>query len=252
MCDLWRQTSLHPLPSGSIPQQIRFALEGAAPADWLKLYNAGSFFDAGAIPRSDHPIIAELCRPFQRVIVECHPSLVGDRIRDFQERLGKTQLEVALGLETAHPELLTRLNKGMTLDDFAWAAGFLRLAGVEMRAFVLVKPPFQSESEALEWAVRSAEFAFDAGVGVVSLIPTRSGNGALEELSRSGEFAEPSLELLEAAFDQVLQLRRGRVFADLWDLDRFRNGAPDFEKRRDRLTLMNLTQSVLPRIGSSQ
>ena len=31
------------------------------------------------------------------------------------------QLEVALGLETVHPEVLARLNKQMTLDDFARA-----------------------------------------------------------------------------------------------------------------------------------
>jgi uncharacterized Fe-S cluster-containing MiaB family protein len=87
------------------------------PFDQLKLYNAGSFFDAGAIPTADHPAIAERCRNFPRVVVECHPSLVGERMLPFRDRLGATRLEVAMGLETAHPGVLAKLDKRMTTED---------------------------------------------------------------------------------------------------------------------------------------
>ena len=35
------------------------------------------------------------------------------------------RLEIAMGLETVHPEVLRRLNKRMTLDDFERATTFL-------------------------------------------------------------------------------------------------------------------------------
>jgi len=38
MCDLWRETTLKPVPQGAIPQQIRGVLREAPVAEWIKLY----------------------------------------------------------------------------------------------------------------------------------------------------------------------------------------------------------------------
>jgi radical SAM enzyme (TIGR01210 family) len=196
-------------------------------------------------------------RNFERVIVECHPALVGESVLKFREFLraarglrpaATTTLEVAMGLETAHPEVLAKLNKRMTLDQFRRAAGFLREHDVALRAFVLVKPPFLDEAEALEWAKRSVDFAFDCGATVIPLIPTRPGNGALDALAARGEFSPPKLATLEAALEYGIGLKRGRVFADLWDLEQFSNCRECFELRRARLHKMNLEQVVTPRV----
>ena len=156
------------------------------------------------------------------------------------------KLEVAMGLETAHPQVLKKLNKRMTLDQFRRAAEFLRENDIALRVFVLVKPPFLDESEALHWAKRSVDFAFDCGATVVSLIPTRLGNGALETLAARGEFSPPKLATLEAALDYGIGLKRGRVFADLWDLEKFSDCKECFERRRARLHEINLQQSAQP------
>jgi len=158
------------------------------------------------------------------------------------------QLEVAMGLETVHPEVLGKLNKRVTLEQFASAAAFLKREGIALRVFVLVKPPFMDEGEALTWAVRSAQFAFDCGAEVVSLIPTRLGNGALEALAAQGQFTRPRLTTLEAAFEQSLGSRRGRVFADVWDLEKFSNCPACLAVRRERMNRMNLEQTLLPPI----
>jgi hypothetical protein len=102
-----------------------------------------------------------------------------------------------------------------------------------------------AEAEAVEWAVRSLEFAFDCGARVVCLIPTRGGNGALERLAANGEFAPPRLATLEAALAAGLHRQRGRVFADLWDLRAFADCLACFPARRARLEMMNRTQQVL-------
>ncbi len=159
-----------------------------------------------------------------------------------------TKLEVAMGLETAHPEVLEKLNKRMTLEQFRRAATFLSEHDIALRVFVLVKPPFLDEIEALRWAGRSVDFAFDCGATAVSLIPTRPGNGALEALAERGEFSPPKLSILEAALANGIGLKRGRVFADLWDLERFSACPACFESRRARLQEMNLGQVVLPAV----
>lgn len=247
MCDLWKNTLADTVPAGAIPAQIDHALSQLPPADWIKLYNSGSFFDPRAIPPEDLPVIAGRVRRFQRVIVECHPVLVDESCVSFRDELQRP-LEVAMGLETAHPEVLARLNKRMTLDQFARAAEYLRTRDIALRVFVLLRPPFLSEAEGVDWARRSIDFAFDCGAGVVAVIPTRTGNGALDELARMGEFTEPALESLEQVLDYGLQQQRGRVVADLWDLQRFARCPVCFSKRQERLHKMNLCQTRLPAI----
>ena len=247
MCDLWQNTLTESVPPGAIPEQIDFALGQLGDARQIKLYNAGSFFDPRAILPEDFSAIAEQVRGFERVMVECHPALIGDAVLRFRDLLSG-RLEVAMGLETVEPTVLEKLNKRMTLDRFAKAAEFLRAHDVALRVFVLVKPPFLEESAALEWARRSVEFAFDCGAGVVSLIPTRAGNGALDSLAASGDFAPPKLATFEAAFDHGVGLQRGRVFADLWDLEKFSSCPNCFSRRRERLQEMNARQVVLPRV----
>lgn len=262
MCDLWQYTTLTDTPSGAIAAQIRGALASAVPevrrkphpagSRHLKLYNAGSFFDPRAVPPADYPAIAAATVGFSRVIVECHPSLVGRRVDEWLDALRPLgpSLEVAMGLETAHPEALERLNKRMTVSQFRQAAIALRDRGVGVRAFLLVSPPFVPAGEQREWLARSVDEAFTAGVDVVSLIPMRGGNGTVEALEREGLYSAPTLETLEDAFELALTRVPGgcRVFADVWDLERLSGCHACFAPRKARLASMNLTQRVTPRV----
>ena len=98
--------------------------------------------------------------------------------------------------------------------------------------------------EALHWAQRSLDFAFDCGATAATLIPTRGGNGAMESLAEAGMFVAPDLSMLEDAAAYGLGLRRGRVFADLWDVKRGRECAHCFDARVQRLREMNLLQAL--------
>ena len=249
-CDLWKNTTTETVPPGAIPAQIDCALRelGHTAIRQIKLYNAGSFFDPCAIPPEDFPAIAERLRGFGRVIVECHPALVGDSAPRFGNLLkAATKLEVAMGLEIADDAILAKLNKRMTLTMFRRAAEFLREHHIAIRAFVMVKPPFvRSEEDALDFAKRSIDFAFDCGATAVSLIPARFGPEALQALAMSGDFAPPALATLEAALDYGVRQQRGRVFADVWDLEKFSDCRHCFPARRERLVQINLQQKFLP------
>ncbi len=223
-------------------------LERLPNARQMKLYNSGSFFDPRAIPPGEYEAIARRLDGFERVIVECHPALVGDACLRFRDMI-RGKLEVAMGLETAHVEILERLNKRMTIEMFAESARFLRKNDIDLRAFILVKPPFMREEETVEWAVRSLEFSFDCGATVASLIPTRGGNGAMEELAASGEFSPPALRTLESTFERGILLSRGRVFADLWDAETWPGCQTCRERRIARLRTMNLEQRILEAVA---
>ena len=246
MCDLWKTTLTRSVPRGAIAKQIDYALDrfGCRP-EQIKLYNGGSFFDPAAVPAADYCEISQRVAFAKHVIVECHPRLIGKRTLEFRDLLNGS-LEVGMGLETIHPEILPRLNKNFTRGHFARASGWLRDEEIGVRAFVLVKTPWMSDAEGCEWAVKSAQFAFECGANVVALIPTRGGNGAMERLREAGEFEPPRLATLESAQERVLKLGKGRVFADTWNLGLFSKCNECLEARSRRLHAINLTQQMVP------
>jgi len=270
-CDLWRHTLDGPTPRGALPAQIEKALAAAGSIPdgaQIKLYNASNFFEPRAVPPDDDEAIAALLAPFAQVVVECHPRLVGARAERFVSRLAgidtavpaaserghsparaRRRLQVAMGLETVHPQALPRLGKAMTLDDFAGAAARLRAIGCGVRAFVLVGAPFVPADEAAEWAERSAAWAFAHGIEHVSLIAVRGETDALRALAAGGDFTPPSPSTVEDAFDRCLALGAGVVTVDAWDLDRLLRCDSCREARRARLLRMNLTGAVESRVA---
>jgi uncharacterized Fe-S cluster-containing MiaB family protein len=273
-CDLWRYTIAGPTPAGAIPRQIELALAALHRRPRIvKLYNASNFFEPRAVPPEDDEAIAALVRGFSRIVVECHPRLVGARALELARRLAAPRdpargergdstgatLEIALGLESSDPRALPHLGKGATLDDFELAADLARRASIDLRAFLLVGTPYIPVAEQKESIVASARFAIDRlGARHVSLIPVRGGNGALERLAAEGSFAPPDLALLESALDACIELgtrpdaaapsssERAVITADLWDLERLASCPTCFAARRERLELTNRSGSVQP------
>jgi radical SAM enzyme (TIGR01210 family) len=243
MCDLWKNTTDEPVPVGSIPAQIKRALKQMQGVKHLKLYNSGSFFDERAIPEDDYEDIASLLENFETVIVECHPRFINEKCLRFRDML-KPDLQIALGLETVKPELLLKLNKQMTVDDFSNSVSFLTKNGISSRAFILLRPPLLSESEGIFWAERSLDFAFRSGVECCTVIPVRAGNGIMDKLMETGDFNLPDIHSLEKVLEYGIGLKKGRVFADTWDLGLFSKCEKCTKKRTDRLIEMNLNQII--------
>lgn len=248
MCDLWRNTTPERVPDGAVVEQIEWALQRLPPAQHLKLYNAGNFFDEQAIAQGDRQRMPYLLSPFRSVIVESHPKLVDRRSVEFARSINP-QLEVAMGLETVDPQVLARLNKRMTLDDFSKATAYLLMHGVTVRAFILLRTPFQSDPEGIEWAIRSIEFAFSIGVQCCAVIPTRVGNGAMEWLHQHGYFHMPSMHAIEKTLEAGVQLGGGRVFMDLWNIEKFYDCNRCGPQRSKRIARINLTQKITPPIS---
>ncbi|MEM6796924.1 MAG: radical SAM protein [Acidobacteriota bacterium] len=237
-CDLWRYTTETPTPPGAIPSQLADALEEdrrqhPEAADVIKLYNASNFFDR-SVPASDDEPIARLMDGISRVVVECHPKLVGRRCASFAERLSG-RLEVAMGFETAHPEALRRLNKKAKLEDLARAAGRLRRSGLDLRAFLLLGVPHVPAAQQMKWLERSVRFALEQGARLVAIIPLRGGEGELARLEAAGEWRPPTLGEVEEGFERARALSPRRVRLDTWDLEVFAaegDAGPRLERRR--------------------
>jgi len=215
MCDLWQYTTRDDTPAGAIPAQVE-----AARTHWndrgevisrIKLYNASNFFDPRAVPEEDYSDIAARVSGLEQVVVESHPALIGDRVDRFRDALAGPALEVAMGLETVHPDALESLNKRMTLDDFARAAAALARRGVSVRVFLLISPPFVPDDEQDRWLLQSVQFAEECGASVISLIPARAGNGAMEALAAQRLFRPPTADDVLRSYDFVVASHQSSV-----------------------------------------
>jgi radical SAM enzyme (TIGR01210 family) len=260
MCDLWRYTTASDSPAGAIPAQIaaarRALAERGEAVTQMKLYNASNFFDPRAVPDDDYRPIALALRQLERVVVESHPALIGDRVKTFLHALARPHdatpiaLEVAMGLETANPDALERLNKGLTLEQFSAAAEVLQRFGVALRVFLLISPPFIQAADQDRWLGESVERALSCGATAIALIPTRAGNGAMEALAAEGLYRPPDLADIERSIELALKRRgQARVFVDLWDIQRFSRCSHCLRDRTGRLNTMNLRQQIHPPIS---
>lgn len=230
MCDLWRYTSAVNTPVGAIPYQLSQVLtsEESSKRRWLKLYNASNFFDSRAVPLEDLDAIAEYCKKVERVIVENHPRFCDDRMKKFAQAIDG-QLEVAMGLETVHPNALAALNKGMSLDDFDRAVERCFGFGIDVRVFVLLHPPGIVSNESIDWTWKTVAYALERNVRHVSIIPVRAGNGWIDSLIHSGEYQLPTIamvrRLLESFENRVWSIPKSSTIEfDLWDWDSLKGG----------------------------
>jgi len=252
-CDLWRYTIDGPTPTGALPRQIAdtlAALEQPLP-DRIKLYNASNFFDKRAVPPADIPRIVELCATFAGVTVESHANTIGSSTLEVARMLtaNGSRLEIAMGLETIHPDGRAHLNKRLDLARFDACAELLAANDIALRVFVLLGAPYVPRQESVEFAVLTADYARQRGASLISIIPVRGGNGEIERLAELGHFTPPTLAELEAALDRCVAWNDVAITVDLWDVERFASCDACRGCRIQRLHRMNLTGRAEPPIA---
>ena len=175
------------------------------PCPLIKIYTSGSFLDEREVPAESRRAIAETFGDRERIVVESLPDFVEhDRLADFTEQ--GLAVDVAVGLETATDRVRHDcVNKYFDFADFVTASEQAQDAGAGIKAYLLMKPPFLSESEAvadMQSSVRRcAEYAH-----TVSMNPCNvQRHTMVEELYHDGGYRPPWLwsvaEVLESTAD---------------------------------------------------
>ncbi|MFW5949074.1 MAG: archaeosine biosynthesis radical SAM protein RaSEA, partial [Halolamina sp.] len=115
----------------------------------IKIYTSGSFLDEREVPAETRQAIAETFADRDRIVVESLPDFVDrEKVREFTDQGLET--DVAVGLETATDRVRHDcVNKYFDFADFEAACEEARAGGGGVKAYLLLKPPFLSEQEAL-------------------------------------------------------------------------------------------------------
>lgn len=140
----------------------------------LNVFNNGSFLNGNELPSDARRTILSLInekKDIKRLLIESRPEFITESIiRETKSLIPNTELEIAIGLETADDfRRIISVNKGFTLSQFTQAANIIIKNKVRLRCYLLLKPPFYSEKEAIDDAVDSIKTAFSLGVMTTSL-----------------------------------------------------------------------------------
>jgi len=164
----------------------------------VKIFTSGSFFDPGEVPTE---FLGDVARAFRgkMVIAETRPEFISEEaigpfISGLDNGSWKTPLYCAIGLETSSDPIREKcINKGFSFRDFRDAAGRARKSGAGVKAYLLFKPLFLSEQEAVEDMHRSFSDVLPFA-DMISMNPcTVQRNTELEYYWKRGAYRPPYL-----------------------------------------------------------
>ncbi len=193
MCGYVNDVAVEVTPA-DLEAQLAKVLPLHAGQPFVKVYTSGNFFDDREVfPDVRRQILKELGDRCDKVLVETLAHLV--RRAPLEEALGLAgRLEIALGLESANEVVLRQsVNKVWGLKEHVRAADLAHAVGATVKSYLLLKPPFLTDREAIEDAIETAH-AVDACSDTISINPMNvQRNTLVDHLWARGEYRPPWL-----------------------------------------------------------
>lgn len=179
--------------------QFEHALEQFDDHTVVKLYTSGSFLDQTEVAEEAQRRILELVPAgvvrFQSEAQAHH--VTDERLADLRDRLPDgCQFALGVGMEASSPEVLEySVNNEFTLEDFENACRVADDHDTLLKCYVMVKPTFLTEKEAIDEAVLTAKrVAGFPALEAVSFNPTSIHKNTLtERVWKAGQYSPPWL-----------------------------------------------------------
>ena len=187
MCG-YRSASLREVTEEDLMHQVDQALSRYDGEPFVKIYTSGSFLDDDEITPAVRERIFKDFENTERILFESRPEFITSEVLS---KLPK-KVTIALGMESCDDEILEKsINKGFTSADTEKAGMKIKTAGLSVRTYLLLKPPYLKEYNAIEDTVASIAFA-DRFSDEISINPVNVQRGTLaERLWKKGEYRPP-------------------------------------------------------------
>lgn len=148
------------------------------PIGWLRINQEGNYTNPNEMNTKAQEVILRLAMHIQgikRITIESRPQYITNESVAFLRNLfdgSGVELEIGIGVE-AEDEVVRNIciNKQGSRNQFVSAVNLLKENGILSLAYVLLKPPFLTEAEAITEAVATAHFASSIGFSRISFEP---------------------------------------------------------------------------------
>jgi len=174
MCGYFNDSLFEKISNEDMIRQLDAVMGKYAGEKFVKIFTSGSFLDEKEIsPIVRKEILSRLVETADKVSVESRAEYVKEEVlSEIKELFQEKTFEIGIGLETANDQIREQyLNKGFSFDDYKKAAKTLKKYDFKLKTYVLIKPPFISEKEAVDDAISTVEKIKDI-TDTVSFNPT--------------------------------------------------------------------------------
>ena len=174
----------------------------------ISVYNSGNWFANREMPPAARQAIYQIIAKSQceGIMVESLPQFITPQaIAEAKAYLGGKRLFVGIGLQSADDVVRNLcINSTCTREQFERASHLLWENGYTAKVYLMVKPPFLTEKEAVAETVHSIQYVSDLGYEDVSICPTRIAPYTVAaELASRRMFTTPSLWTIVDILQQI-------------------------------------------------
>lgn len=163
------------------------------------MYNDGSMLEESEISLN---VVLGLCRKLaarghvKRIVIEAKVVDINrKKVSQLREAIGSREFEIAVGFESANELVRDHcINKNFERQQFETNYHILKEYGITLIPLVMVKPPFLTESQAIEDVVNTLEYLEPFNLQRIDLeLATIEKNTLVHELWESGMYTTPKL-----------------------------------------------------------
>jgi len=208
MCGYFKET--YDATYSDIKKQIDEAYKKYEGEKIVKFFTSGSFLDERELPKDLQTYAIEKFSKAKKIVIESRPEF----IKNLKEIEGN--IEVAMGLESANDRVLEySINKGFRFSAWLKNARKVKEYGKKLRVYILIKPPFMREREAIEDAIESVKKIKDIA-DIISFNPTSvHGKTIVEELWKRGLYRPPWLWSVIEIIKRSKEIYDGMIKCDV-------------------------------------
>lgn len=194
MCGYFGDSHFQEVTAENIIAQFEAGLEEREGEQLIKIYTSGSFFDETEVPAAARREILERVGSLTgRLSVESQPQiLTPENVKEATRHVER--FEVGFGMESTQDDVLAySVNKSWRFPQFEKGARLLQQHGGLVKTYLLLKPAFLTEQEAIDDTLRSIQKAAPIS-DTLSINPVNVQRHTLvERLHRAGAFRPPWL-----------------------------------------------------------
>lgn len=182
----------------------------------VSLYNEGNILNTDELPAEQLLFIVKHMADngVKKLIIESRPEFIAQDILDkIKNTAGNMVIEVGIGLESSNNFIRNEIFlKNMTLEDYESAISKLNSYGMNTLTYVLLKPAFLNEAQAIQEAVNTIRYALNAGSKAVSLEPIGIEPYTLTQvLYDTNDYVPPKLWSILEVVKQTYKLGEVRI-----------------------------------------
>lgn len=160
MCGYFNDSMLSSVSTDQLIHQYNHAISHYQNEPIVKIFTSGSFLDEREIPKQVQKyILSDLKTKTKKIAVESRPAFVTkDTMNRLREFCSTTEFDIGIGLETSQDFIRTHaINKGFSFKEYLNAVTLIHQHDFAVKTYVLIKPPFLTEKEAVDDAKQTID-----------------------------------------------------------------------------------------------